>query len=239
MRLASIIIVNWNTRAITRRCVEAVRRCTPEPHELILVDNGSRDGSPEELRSLEGPDTRALLLPENLGFAGGANRGIALARGDAICLLNSDTLVTKGWLRALQEALRRPGAGLAGPCTDHAKGLQRRRPWFGRFPPPFRRSRDVGYLSFFCVLISRPALEQVGPLDERFGPGTFEDDDWCRRAREAGFRLILAGRSWVWHEAHATFRANALDDRAVQAANERIYREKWGGSGDRPPEPRD
>lgn len=229
MSLTSIVVVNWNTRDLVARCVEAVRRHTQEPYEIILVDNGSEDGSRELIAALEGPGTRAVLLPANLGFAAGANRGIAAARGDAVCLLNTDATVTRGWLGSLRRALSRPDAGLAGPGTDHAKGAQRRKPWFGRWPPPFRRTRDVDYLSFFCVVVSREALDAVGLLDERFGLGTFEDDDYCRRARAAGFRLVLDGGSWVWHEAHGTFRRNRLDDRALQEENRRVYEEKWKG----------
>jgi GT2 family glycosyltransferase len=227
MNRTSIIIVNWNTRDLVLRCVDSVRRHTPELHELILVDNGSCDGSAEELRALEGPLTRVLLLPQNVGFAAGCNQGIALAQGTAVCLLNSDTQVTRGWLGSLWRALERTGAGLVGPYSDHAKGWQRRRPWWGVLPPPFRRTRETKSLSFFCVLIRREVLDRVGLLDERFGLGTWEDDDYCHRAREAGFRLFIDGGSWVWHEAHATFRANRLDDRGQQEVNRRVFEEKW------------
>jgi GT2 family glycosyltransferase len=223
----SIIIPNWNTRELTLRCLRSVRLHTQEPHEIVLVDNGSRDGSPVAFAAAAGPGLRLVLLPENLGFAAGCNRGIAEATGEVLCLLNSDARVTQGWLPPLLRELARPGVGLAGPYTDHAKRAQRRRPWFGRFPPPWRRSRTVPTLSFFCVLISRQVIERVGLLDERFGLGTFEDDDYCRRAREAGFLCRVAGPSWVWHDAHATFRANALDADLLQAENARLFAAKW------------
>ncbi len=226
--MTSIIVVNWNTRAVTERCLRSVLRHTARPFQLVLVDNGSTDGSADALEPLLEPGDRLLRLPSNLGFAGGANRGLDVATGTRIVLLNSDTVVTPRWLGRLHRRMDRTGAGLVGPCTDHAKGKQRRKPWWGRIPPPFRRNREVAYLSFFCVLVDRRVLDAIGPLDERFGPGTFEDDDWCRRARAAGFRLEIAGQAWVWHEAHATFRANALDDRALQAGNRALYDAKWG-----------
>ena len=227
MSLVSIVVVNWNTRDTTVACLQAVQRNTECPYELIIVDNGSTDGSVEVLRAYEDDRTRFLSLPENLGFAGGSNKGIEIASGDAVCLLNSDTLPTRGWLTELMSVRSEKGAGLVGPYTDHAKKPQRRKPWFGRWPPWFLPTTQLEMLSFFCVLIGREVLDQVGLLDERFGLGTFEDDDYCRRARDAGLTLWVAGRSWVWHEAHATFKANRLDDRAEQERNRGIFEEKW------------
>lgn len=224
----SIIVLNWNTRELTLRCIRSVRRHSPDGVQLVLVDNGSRDGSQEALRSAAGPLDKVLFLPTNLGFAGGMNRGIEAADGDVLCLLNSDTRVTRNWLPPLLSALERPGVGLAGPYTDHAKRDQRLKPFLGRFAPPFRRSKDVQTLSFFCVTIRRDVIDRIGLLDESFGLGTFEDDDYCRRAREAGFRCRVVGRSWVWHDAHGTFRANDLDADRVQLGNARLFAEKWG-----------
>lgn len=227
MNGTSIVVVNWNTRDLTIRCVESVLALTPEPHEIVLVDNGSTDGSLDAFSRFPKDRVRVLPLPKNLGFAGGNNRGIDAASGDSICLLNSDTRVTRNWLGRLQRELRKHEVGLAGPMTDHARGRQRRRPWFGRLPPPFRRGGEVEYLSFFCVLIRKAVFERIGTLDERFGLGTFEDDDFCLRARAAGFRLRIAARSWVWHDAHGTFRANRLDDRLLQEENRALFQEKW------------
>ena len=75
----SIIIVNWNTRGLLARCVADVRRHTPAPFELVLVDNGSIDGSVDVARSLAGAATKVVLLPENRGFACGNNAGLAVA----------------------------------------------------------------------------------------------------------------------------------------------------------------
>jgi GT2 family glycosyltransferase len=225
--LTSIVIVSWNTRDVTLACIRSVQAHTPESHEIILVDNGSVDGSVEAFRGLVPAGIQLVELPRNLGYPGGVNRGLERVRGEWVCLLNSDTVVTKGWLRHLHEARIRHGAAMVGPCTNRAKGPQRHKPWWGRFPPAFRRSRDVDYLSFFCVMIERALLDRLGGLDERFGLGNFEDDDFCRRARDEGARLRIAGRAWVWHDAHATFKANGLDARAIQEANRPLFEEKW------------
>jgi GT2 family glycosyltransferase len=229
--VTSIVIVNWNTPHHLTRCVEAVRRHTKVPCELILVDNGSREESRERIEALAAgrDDTRVLLLPENLGYAAGNNRGLALARGDTVCLLNSDAFVTRGWLESLLALMERTGAGLVGPCTNRCKGPQRRKLWLKMFPPPsfWRPTREVSFLSFFCVVIQRRVSDAVGILDERFGIGCWEDVDFCDRARAAGFSLWIDGGSWVWHEAHATFSANDLREEEERARNRTVYQKKW------------
>ncbi len=223
----SIIVVNWNTRSLLEDCIAAVRRRTSIPYELILVDNGSADGSRELLESLTDARTQVILLPENRGYAGGINIGIERATGDVLCLLNSDTTVTTGWLPSLLSCMERSGAGLVGPYTNKASGRQRRRPWFGLLPPPCRRTVEVDFLSFFCIAIRRDVFDQIGVLDERFGYGTCEDVDYCRRAREAGYRLVIDGHSWVWHVGHATFRANRLDEPELRRRNRQLFEQKW------------
>ena len=224
----SIIVVNWNTPALTTVCLENVRRYTRVPYELIVVDNGSSDGSADILERVAGV-SRLIRLPTNLGFAGGYNRGIEAAHPENdVVLLNSDAFVTRGWLQRLSACMVRKGAGLVGPCTNNCKGKQRHalrmnglvRPWF-------RRTQQVDYLSFFCILISRRVIRDVGLLDERFHYGMFEDDDYCRRACAAGFRLFIDGRTWVWHEANSTFAANRLDVGEVFEANRRQFESKW------------
>ena len=141
---------------------------------------------------------------------------------------NSDTRVTPGWLESMVRKADRRCAGLVGPYTNRAKGPQRRKLLLGRFRPPWRPTRDVIFLTFFCVLIGREVLDRVGLLDERFGLGGYEDDDYCLRAREAGFRLLIDGGSWVWHDAHGTFDANRVDLNALTKRNLELFHAKWG-----------
>lgn len=228
----SIVIVNWNTRDLITKCVSFVRKNTRPTHELIVVDNGSCDGSAAAIKEMEGPGLEAVLLDENLGYAGGNNRGIEVAKGELVCLLNSDAFVTPGWLEGLQTCMTRTSAGMVGPWTNRCKGRQRHKLKYRRIPKWMRPYKKVDYLSFFCVLIRREVFENIGLLDERFGLGTFEDDDFCLRAREAGYRLVIDSRTWVWHEAHATMEANQLHDDHLIERNRKIYQNKWG----KPPE---
>ena len=228
MKKLSIIILNWNTAELLKTCVAKVREHTTHPYELVLVDNGSSDGSVEMIESLRGEDTVTVFNDRNLGFSGGNNRGIAAASGDVICLLNSDAFVTPGWDRTLLACMEREDAGMAGPWTNSAKGSQRKKGYHRLIPAPLRGSAHVDYLSFFCVMIKREVFEAIGTLDEGFGLGTCEDDEFCRRAKAGGFKLVVDGRSWVWHEAHATMRANGIDEWELFRENRKVYGEKWG-----------
>ncbi len=99
----SIVILTRNQLEYTKLCVEGIARTTPEPHELVFVDNASTDGTLEYLRSIEG----AVVIDNdaNLGFGGACNQGMAVASGDRILLLNNDVVPTAGWLAALHDAL--------------------------------------------------------------------------------------------------------------------------------------
>ena len=90
------------------------------PYELILVDNGSSDGTPEYLRSFAQAhsNVKVILNTSNLGFAHGNNQGAAAATGEILVFLNNDTLVTSGWLDGLERALQDPSVGMAGPVTN-------------------------------------------------------------------------------------------------------------------------
>jgi len=224
--LVSIIVLNWNTLQTTRRCLARVRQYTDVPYELIVVDNGSFDGSAQAL--YYEPDIRLIALPTNRGFAGGNNKAVATAKGEFLCLLNSDAFVTRGWLRKLLQCMDRLDADMVGPCTNAAKGRQRYGLRLrGLIPEPFRRTEVVDYLSFFCILMRTELYRNLGGLDERFGLGMFEDDDFCKRASSSGARLVIDGKTWVWHEAHATMTANNVSYDALLVSNKAVFLEKW------------
>lgn len=237
--LVSIVIPVYNQWPFTQSCLASIARHTPEPHGVIVVDNGSADGTPERL-AREFPGVHLLRLGENRGFAAACNRGAALARGEFLLFLNNDTLVTPGWLVNLKRCLASlPLAGLAGPRTNCA-GSEQMMPVSYRTlaemeefargfnqPDPGRWT-EVERLVGFCLLVKRRVWEEVGPFDERFGPGNYEDDDYCLRVRRRGYRLILAGDTFVHHFGGVTFTGAGLDYRALLAENRETFRKKWG-----------
>ena len=113
-----MVVVNWNRKNLLRECLRSLARQADADFEVILVDNGSRDGSADMVESEFGRpgmlDLRILRNTENRGFCAANNQGIALSRGDLIALLNNDAEAAPGWLRALANAFEgRPEIGMA------------------------------------------------------------------------------------------------------------------------------
>lgn len=203
----SIIVVNWNTRALLLRLLAQLLPAGGPPIdcEVLVVDNDSQDGSAEAARAAH-PEAIVLPQPRNGGFAYGVNRGLLQARGRWLLLLNTDTEVD--WPR-LQQLLRATAAAPRGavfgprivdaqgrPQVSHwpaprprhylsqALGLVRRRP-----PAPATAARPVDTVSGCAFLIRRDALLQVGGMDERFFL-YFEETDLCARLRARGWQVI-------------------------------------------------
>jgi GT2 family glycosyltransferase/2-polyprenyl-3-methyl-5-hydroxy-6-metoxy-1,4-benzoquinol methylase/tetratricopeptide (TPR) repeat protein len=233
--LTSIVMCTWNQLAYTRQCVESILTKTDSPYELIFVDNGSSDGTPDYLRSI--PGAQVILNRANRGFAAAVNQGLQVASGKQVLLLNNDTLVTTGWLELLLEALYdRPDTGLVGPVSNNVSGIQQIPVDYGDlscldgFAWNLRLERElieVDRLVGFCLLARREVLEKVGPLDERFEVGCFEDDDWCRRALAVGYKAYVASNAFVHHFGSVTFKAQGLDFSEIMNRNHRVYQQKW------------
>jgi cellulose synthase/poly-beta-1,6-N-acetylglucosamine synthase-like glycosyltransferase len=148
-------------------------------------------------------------------------------------------MVTTGWLRRLLDTLHRdPQIGLVGPVSNRVSGPQQipvdydDLAGLDGFAWEWGRQHagqvvELDRLVGFCLLIRREVVDRIGLLDERFGLGNFEDDDYCRRAREAGFRTVVAVDSFVHHFGGRTFVGSGVDFASLMAANERQFHEKW------------
>lgn len=214
----SVVVVTYNNLALNRLCVESVLASAYPNLELIVVDNNSTDGSVEYLESLQ--DSRIIVVKNktNTGYAFANNQGLRMATGEFLVLLNNDTVCPPFLFDQLISHLQNdPKLGLVGPVTN-AIGNEARIPvsYFNVEDLPewaeLVRSRsagelsEIGMLAFFCVAMRRETLEVVGLLDERFGIGMYEDDDYCRRVREAGLEVRLANDTFVHHWHHASFK---------------------------------
>lgn len=238
----SVVILSYCSEALTRLCLESVLSRSRYPGlQVIVVDNGSNDGSPDYLRGLAEADDRVkiVLEEENLGFAAGNNRGIQCADGEILVLLNNDTQVFDGWLHCfVAHFAADPELGLLGPVTDNI-GNEARIPILGGADlaavardraDEHRGQRFVtDTLAFFCVAIPRVVIDDVGLLDEGFGLGFFEDDDYCRRVRATGRRIAIADDLFIHHELSASFdRRNNPEHRALFERSRAYYESKWG-----------
>lgn len=236
--LTSIIIVTFNQLSMTRQCVDSVLSRTDVPVELIFVDNGSSDGTPDYLETI--PGARVIRNVDNRGFARGVNQGIRVASGDQIVLLNNDCIVTTGWLEGLLDVLHdNPQNGLVGPVSNSVSGGQqipvsyRDLTGLDGFAWQRRESRVLtltNRLVGFCLLFRRDVLDRIGELDEQFEIGCFEDDDFCRRAINAGFRAVIAHHVFVHHFGSATFRGAGLNLGDILKRNGQRFEQKWAAA---------
>ena len=202
MHRASVIIVVWNGEQYLAKCLEAVISQKSLDDEVIVVDNGSLDNSVSIARKY--PEVKIIETGRNLGFAGGVNAGIEVAQGQFLVLLNQDTVMHPGWLNALIEAFNEEHTGIVG-CKllypdgriQHAGGLiywplglpdhfGYGQPDDGRWDKP----RPVDYVTGAALGIRRSVVEQIGPFDEGFWPGYYEEVEYCFRARQAGWEVV-------------------------------------------------
>ncbi len=241
--LVSIVILTHNQLEHTRKCLESLEELTPEAHELILVDNGSTDGTVDFLKDFQKSRSAAKVIfnLSNRGFSAGNNQGLAVAEGDFVLLLNNDTVVTPQWLGRLLSVFERyPEVGIVGPVSNYVSGPQRVASVdyqsledLPRFARAWAATRDrqiieINRVVGFCLLARRAVVQKIGGLDERFGSGNFEDDDFCIRARLAGFKAVVAQDVFIHHTGSATFRGAKIDYSESLHRNWELFKSKWG-----------
>ena len=254
----SVVIVNWNTGALLANCLASLpAACAGLDHEVVVVDNASRDGSASLVRA-RFPAVSLVEAGANRGFAGGNNLALPRCRGAFVLLLNPDTVCPPGSLARLVAFARgKPGLGAAGPLLLDAEGRPTitwgwfphpRHHWLGLLDPARRLggrfwgervvhvpargepSRRVDYVAGACMLVPAGALARVGPLDERFFL-YFEETDWCRRAREAGLEVWYCAEAEVVHlEGRAAATVSEFSLRQFQHSY-RLFLRKHHGRG--------
>jgi ATP-binding cassette subfamily B protein len=243
---ASIVVVTHNNLVFTRMCLESVLANTPVPSvEVVVVDNASSDGTVDYLRDVSEsqPNVRPIFNQENVGFGPATNQGLRHASGEVLVLLNNDTIVPPGWLERLCLHLADPELGLVGPVTNHAGNEARIEADYRTYGElvQFAQRRaeleegrlvDIAALTMFCVALRRDVYERVGPLDERFELGMFEDDDYSLRVRALGQRVACAHDVFVHHFGQASFGKLFASGEymALFEANRRRFELKWGMS---------
>ncbi|WP_240414490.1 glycosyltransferase family 2 protein [Paenibacillus periandrae] len=235
----SIIIPSFNQGELLRQCIESISQFTPEPHEIIVIDNASTDGTADYLRTMTGK-LRYRINPDNIGFAGGVNQGMKMARGSRLLLLNNDTVVTQGWLTNLHRCLDSDERfGLVGPMTNYISGEQLVATSYTsleemhRFAAEFNRPdplrwKKTARITGFCLLFRRELFERLGYFDEGFQIGNCEDDDFCLRVRLLGLDLVIAGDSFIHHVGSVSMKALGSEMGEVYGRNLDYYAKKWG-----------
>jgi hypothetical protein len=216
--LVAVIVVNWNGRDMTLACLDSLSALTYSNAHLIVVDNGSVDGSTDAIRARY-PNVTLLAMTDNLRFAGGNNAGMreALSRGaEMVLLLNNDTVVDPDFLTHLVARMEAaPSCGMAAPKILYfdqpnriwfAGGLLSM--WTGTMKHigirevdsgQYDAVREIGYASGCCILVRAELVRKIGMLDESYHMYT-EDADWSMRTQRAGYSILFEPAARVWHK---------------------------------------
>ncbi len=234
----SIIIPVCNKMALTEQCLRALAQATADvAYEVIIVDNGSTDGTSEFVRSLDG-DVQIIRNDTNLGFAKACNQGARAARGKHLVFLNNDTIPQAGWLRALVEEVDSdPEVAIVGSkllypdrTVQHAGVAINRHdliPYhlyrgFAEAHPAVNSRRELQAVTASCVLIRRRAFDQAGGFDDGYRNG-FEDIDLCLTVREQKGRVVYQPKSVLIHLESQTPGRKQHD-----ADNVQRFLQRWG-----------
>ncbi len=237
--MISIIIPVFNLHEYTTSCLQAIAKHTEGAYEVILIDNNS---SPPYGQYYPDERIRVIKNTENLGFPKACNQGWKAAKGDVICFLNNDVIVTPKWLERLTAHLEQ--VDIVGPTTNFSCGEQcinlptiyKNQDELDQIAEQFcqtheGRLKQVRWLSGFCILIKREVLEQVEGFDERYGLGNYEDLDLCLAAKELGYKVGIAFDVYVHHFGSMTHAAMRLVVNDQVHKNYPIFVERWGEEG--------
>jgi len=248
----SIVIPVYNKIAYTAACLRSLAEHAGSiPFEVIVVDDGSSDATPQRLAEIEG--IRPLRNAQNLGFIGSCNAGAAAARGEYVLFLNNDTVVTAGWLDALVRCIEEaPQAGLVGAKLVYPDGRLQEAGgivfddgsgWnVGRFEDPddarynFRREAD--YCSGAAILLRRDLFARLGAFDTRYTPAYYEDTDLAFAVRAAGLKVWYEPAATVVHFEGITSGTDvASGTKRYQVVNRDKFVDKWKDALARQPAP--
>ncbi|MCJ7786400.1 MAG: glycosyltransferase family 2 protein, partial [Desulfobacterales bacterium] len=217
--LLSVIIPSWNGRRFLEECIDSLKEQTFQHFEILLVDNGSTDGSADFAEAQYGEFIRVLRNEENLGFAGGNNVGIRRAKGEYIVLLNNDTSADPHWLEELVKATQcDPSVGMWAskvcvyPRRDRIEGVGELIYWDGLCRARGQYEHDHGQYSVMeeilfppgCGAMYRKSLfDGIGLFDEDFFAYA-DDSEIGIRARLAGWKGIFVPSAIVYHKHSGT-----------------------------------
>ncbi len=214
--MTEIVIPSWNQSQLAVACLQSIRQHTTD-YRLIFVDNGS-DADEFAVIQAELQQHPHLLVRNrrNLGFVKAVNQGLVLSSAEYVVLLNNDTEVAPDWIAKLQAPFVDSRVAAVGPVTTTADC------WQGREPvrKGYRLISATSMLAFFCVMFNRRTINDVGLLDEEYGVGLADDDDYCRRIHDEGYHLALAQNLLIQHHHRSTFK-QLYSDADIEALTQR------------------
>jgi len=249
----SVITLTHNKLAVTRRCLPSLLQTNHPAWELIVVDNGSTDGTAAWVEQFS-CDAAACNLPvrlirneTNIGCSTGRNQGADIARGRRLTFIDNDVaLRSRNWLQGLSQRLDVDSVAMAGPklvyptpphdiqCAGAAISPTGRPQFRGRGKPRtderFNFEEDVQCLISACCMVTRSAFENANGFDEAFNPVEFEDFDLCYRIRSSGERVVYVPSVEMYHfESVTTAGTRALPNTSLIIRHGLLFKERWRG----------
>jgi len=230
--MISIVIPVYNNHEYTEQCVKSIEKTTNmNGCEIIIVDNGSNPA----VTILK---TATIRNEENLGFAKAINQGISTAKNNIVCILNNDTIMTKGWADRMYYYLA--FADVVVPTTNYALGMQQCS--IGAYGTEDElqiasednarnkehQCQEVNWAIGLCMMFPKSLWKDVGGFDERFLVGNSEDIDFCVSVKERGGSIVIAKDVYIHHFGSRTFAAMKVDYPALIRENRQRLLGKWG-----------
>lgn len=227
-RKIAIVIPVLNQLKYTQGCLACLQDDIAAGVQVIVINNGSSDGTAEWLA--EQHEISVISNPENRGCAPAWNQGVAAAAdADWVVVLNNDVLLPKGWLAALLDGAERYGLDVVCPAMRERDQNYAFPDYADAFMRELQSAVRINAAHGVCFAVSRRVFAAVGSFDEAFRIGQFEDTDFFRRARLAGFRTGIVGACFIHHFGSVT--QDALSDskrnRPYEAENRAYFRKKW------------
>lgn len=237
--IVTLLMLSLNTWEYTRQAIKSIFAHTTVPFKLLVIDQGSSDDTIRHLRWND--ELYHIEHALNIGFAAGFNSALSFVDTPYFALLNSDIVVTDGWLKRMVDTIKAvPEIAIVGPRSNYVSGPQldklakykdideMHKYAGGIRNTEFAKFHSVPRIVFFCTLLKSQLLQEIGGLDERFGIGNFEDDDYCRRVIQKGYRCVIDDSVFVHHYGSQTFKANNIDYKKSMETNLQKFNKKWG-----------
>lgn len=236
--LVTILVLTFNGVKYTSQCLYSIKQKTNIPYKMIVIDNASKDGTVELLRK----DTEIYHIENdhNLGFARGFNVGLECVDTPYFVIANNDIVVTDNWLHNMMTHINSDEKLLAlGPRSNFVSGPQliegvtyKTQAGLEEYAKAknWNIKNSITYFQrivFFCVLLKSVALQKVGLLDEMYGLGNFEDDDYCVRIHRAGYKTAFDNTVFIHHYGSKSFLDNKIDYAKLMEENKKKFMEKW------------
>lgn len=252
-----ILIPAINNSYFTCSLIKSIKANTKIPYKIIYIDNGSEASEFERvIKTLDGIDYLLVKNKHNLGFVKAINQGLKLSDADYICFQNNDTLIFENSFERLIEHLNtNDNSGIISPIASSGGGkqaielIQLLYSWFDNETKTIDINRlshkeidKILYekfkgkvlemnrsLAFYAVVMHRNTFNKVGYLDEQYGLGLYDDDDYCQRTVSQGLKLFLALDVYVWHLASTTFKKMYSNNEFMNMLleNQKLFMAKW------------